>query len=100
MSYPLKHIFDLMDKQVKQMEKVCAKLGERVECIECGGEGTVIETCCGREPNDWGICPECKEHSEGEECTCPDCDGDGWVLRHHLPEVLQKSAKPYKPCAS
>lgn len=48
-----------------------------MDCKTCNGTGKINQSdCCGAEIyDDVGICSECKEHCEEDECG--DCEGTG-----------------------
>lgn len=50
------------------------------ECEDCDGTGVNQFSCCDRDmrSNDWGVCPECKEHwTVDEDDQCDSCNGSG-----------------------
>ena len=56
----------------------------RIICDECSGDGEVYYSCCGDDVKhtiyeDWGLCPTCKEHLDGEYSECESCCGNGEI---------------------
>lgn len=71
------------------MDKFFEKIGivtisNKVECEDCEGTGEEYYSCCGddvkgTDAEDYGICPTCNEHLDGEYSPCGSCDGEGYV---------------------
>jgi hypothetical protein len=57
-------------------------------CPACKGMGyLILSDCCGAEPysngdgssEDYGICPECRDHCTYEKTECEVCNGEGEI---------------------
>ena len=69
-------------------------------CPECGGDGEVYYSCCGDDvkntlAEDYGLCPTCHEHLDGERSTCETCNGEG-IIEIPPEDTFDKADRAYE----